>query len=231
MRCPTCGDPVQIRGSRWECGWCGDFGNLSRSAAPTPAPKALTFQLTFSVPCDDEGEENAPPSRMSADEARKRLAKGQFSNSEDICLLILADEYPEELSRDDLDDVSWHCVLDDLMAVDADKGILMWRTLLDAATPRLRSDSRLGEELLYDWSVLESPSPAAAEAFLAALEDETFVEQTFGSAYVGTLSLTLLHLCSDFGHPELGHRCLQTVLRNPHLSPHEKSRFHRACGK
>lgn len=231
MRCPTCGDPVQIRGSRWECGWCGDFGNLSRSAVTTPAPKELTFQLTFSVPCDDEDEENAPPSRMSADEARKRLAKGQFSSSEDICLLILADEYPEELSQDDLDDVSWHHVLDSLMAEDTEKGVQMWRTLLDAATPRLRSDSRLGEELLYDWSALNNPSDSVAEAFIAALEDEAFVKQVFGSAYVGTLPLTLLHLCGDFGHPETARRCLQTALRNPHLSPHEKPRFHRACGK
>lgn len=28
-RCPHCGSPIQIRGNRWECGWCGDFGSLS----------------------------------------------------------------------------------------------------------------------------------------------------------------------------------------------------------
>lgn len=38
IRCPTCGDPVMIRGNRWECGWCGDFGSLS-SLAPSERAK------------------------------------------------------------------------------------------------------------------------------------------------------------------------------------------------
>ena len=29
FRCPWCGSPVTVRGHRWECGWCGDFGDLS----------------------------------------------------------------------------------------------------------------------------------------------------------------------------------------------------------
>lgn len=28
-RCPHCGGSVTIRGQRWECGWCGDCGDLS----------------------------------------------------------------------------------------------------------------------------------------------------------------------------------------------------------
>ena len=28
-RCPHCGSPVRVRGSRWECGWCGDHGDVS----------------------------------------------------------------------------------------------------------------------------------------------------------------------------------------------------------
>ena len=31
MRCPWCGSPVMIRGSSWECGWCGDSGRLKRT--------------------------------------------------------------------------------------------------------------------------------------------------------------------------------------------------------
>ena len=29
IRCPHCGSPVMVRGNRWECGWCGDFGDIS----------------------------------------------------------------------------------------------------------------------------------------------------------------------------------------------------------
>lgn len=28
-RCPHCGSPVTIQGSRWECSWCGDHGDVS----------------------------------------------------------------------------------------------------------------------------------------------------------------------------------------------------------
>ena len=33
MLCPHCGSPVMIRGSYWECGWCGDCGMLQRAPA------------------------------------------------------------------------------------------------------------------------------------------------------------------------------------------------------
>lgn len=29
IRCPHCGSPATLRGNRWECGWCGDFGAIS----------------------------------------------------------------------------------------------------------------------------------------------------------------------------------------------------------
>ena len=28
-RCPNCGSPVIIKGNRFECGWCGNFGKVS----------------------------------------------------------------------------------------------------------------------------------------------------------------------------------------------------------
>ena len=28
IRCPNCGSPATVKGSQWECGYCGDFGNL-----------------------------------------------------------------------------------------------------------------------------------------------------------------------------------------------------------
>lgn len=28
MRCPTCGSPARNYGTRWECTWCGDFGQI-----------------------------------------------------------------------------------------------------------------------------------------------------------------------------------------------------------
>ena len=27
--CPNCGSPATVHGKRWECPWCGDFGDLN----------------------------------------------------------------------------------------------------------------------------------------------------------------------------------------------------------
>ena len=45
MRCPWCGSPVMIRGSSWECGWCGDSGRLKRT--PVQQPAQITLALSF----------------------------------------------------------------------------------------------------------------------------------------------------------------------------------------
>ena len=44
MRCPWCGSPVMIRGSSWECGWCGDSGSLKRTPLQPPE---ITLTLSF----------------------------------------------------------------------------------------------------------------------------------------------------------------------------------------
>ena len=30
IRCPTCGADARLYGRTWECGWCGDFGQIRR---------------------------------------------------------------------------------------------------------------------------------------------------------------------------------------------------------
>ncbi len=48
MRCPWCGSPIMIRGSSWECGWCGDFGSLQRTPAKkSPNTAQITLTLSF----------------------------------------------------------------------------------------------------------------------------------------------------------------------------------------
>ena len=66
IRCPHCGSPVRIRGSRWECGWCGDFGGIS-SLHPSEKAKLMqaatpTIQVTVTV---TDSSEEEPPLRFS----------------------------------------------------------------------------------------------------------------------------------------------------------------------
>ena len=49
MRCPWCGSPVMMRGSSWECGWCGDSGRLKRTPVQQPAQITLTLSFVYHV--------------------------------------------------------------------------------------------------------------------------------------------------------------------------------------
>ena len=52
MRCPWCGSPVMIRGSSWECDWCGDSGSLKRTPLQQPE---ITLTLSFVYHVDPDG--------------------------------------------------------------------------------------------------------------------------------------------------------------------------------
>ena len=50
LSCPRCGSPVMLRGSRWECGWCldsGDLGSLSRTQTQTELPARIICRVDF----------------------------------------------------------------------------------------------------------------------------------------------------------------------------------------
>lgn len=60
IRCPHCGSPVMVRGSRWECGWCGDFGAISSLQPSEQAKLDCAGQVSFTFTIS--GLEEAPPS-------------------------------------------------------------------------------------------------------------------------------------------------------------------------
>ena len=51
IRCPHCGSPVRLRGQRWECTWCGDFGSL---ASLSPTQKAKLLQSAYIGPPQED---------------------------------------------------------------------------------------------------------------------------------------------------------------------------------
>ena len=385
MRCPWCGSPVMIRGSSWECGWCGDFGSLQR----TPAKKSqntaqITLTLSFvyhvdlpetwsdlkkalrqiapndtslsqllgkvllhhisagiqhagALPDEKKAEElrtflhntldlnlgeNAEEimrdvkrgvlfreeaalsetdcgtfwtellstrpvedyynhvdpdglfelfSELSsayayfggkkdeemgqaqdyqnalkeaynthwqnkvllhpdAERAKRLLAQGKFPDYEDICREILLVEYPEEVpheTAEDFDELSWERVLDDVFADDPEKGMEMWRSLLNIAEPSLKTDAKTAEKLLPDWDWLDSPSHNQALLLLTALDDERFASQLFESASIGRLQYDVLNACRDCGQEKQGQHCLELALKNPYLEESWEKRFRR----
>ena len=383
MNCPWCGSPVMIRGSSWECGWCGDFGSLQRTPAkksPNTAQITLTLSFVYHVDLPETwndlkkalgqlapknillsqllgkvllhnisaGIQNAralPDEKKaeelrtflhntldlnlgeSADEimrdakrgvlfreeaalsetncgtfwtellatrpvedyynrvdpdglfelfselssayayfggkkdeemgeaqdyqnaleeafnthwqnkvllhpdverAKRLLAQGKFPDYEDICREILLVEYPEEVpheTAEDFDELSWERVLDDVFADDPEKGMEMWRRLLDIAEPSLKTNAKTAEKLLLDWDWLESPTDDQALPLLVALDDERFVSQLFESAYLDRLQFNVLEICRDCGEETLARHCMDLALKNPCLDEQWRKRY------
>ena len=383
MRCPWCGSPVMIRGSSWECGWCGDFGSLQR----TPAKKSqntaqitLTLSLVYHVDLPETWSDlkkalnqiapgqialpqllgkvllhhisagiqhaGALPDEKKAEElrtflhntldlnlgesaeeimrdakrgvlfreeaalseadcgtfwtellstrpvedyynrvdpdglfdllselssayayfggkkdeemgeaqdyqnaleeayhthwqnkvllhpdverAKRLLVQGKFPDYEDICREILLVEYPEEVpheTAEDFDELSWERVLDDVFADDPEKGMEMWRRLLDVAEPNLKTNAKTAEKLLLDWDWLESPTDDQALPLLVALNDERFVSQLFESAYLDRLQFNVLEICRDCGEETLARHCMDLALKNPCLDEQWRKRY------
>ena len=383
MRCPWCGSPVMIRGSSWECGWCGDFGSLQR----TPAKKSqntaqITLTLSFvyhvdlpetwsdlkkalgqlapknillsqllgkvllhhisagiqhagALPDEKKAEElrtflhntldlnlgesaeeimrdakrgvlfreeaalseadcgtfwtellstrpvedyynHVEPDELyellhalssvyayfgaesgeevgeaqdyrralrdaydihwknkvllhpDVERAKRLLAEGAFPRGEDICREILLVEYPEEVpheTAEDFDELSWERVLDDVFADDPEKGMEMWRSLLDIAEPSLKANPKTAKELLLDWDWLDSPTDDQALPLLVALDDERFVSQLFESAFLDRLQFNVLEICRDRGEETLARHCMDLALKNPCLEEQWRKRY------
>ena len=162
--------------------------------------------------------------------AKRLLAQGKFPDYEDICREILLVEYPEEVpheTAEDFDELSWERVLDDVFADDPEKGMEMWRRLLDIAEPSLKTNAETAEELLPDWDWLDSPSHNQALLLLTALDDERFASQLFESASIGRLQYDVLNACRDCGQEKQGQHCLELALKNPYLEESWEKRFRR----
>lgn len=163
-----------------------------------------------------------------AERAKRLLAEGTFPRGEDICREILLVEYPEEVpheTAEDFDELSWERVLDDVFADDPEKGMEMWRRLLDIAELSLKTNAKTAEKLLLDWDWLESPTDDQALPLLVALDDERFVSQLFESAYLDRLQFNVLEICRDCGEETLARHCMDLALKNPCLEEQWRKRY------
>lgn len=159
---------------------------------------------------------------------KRLLAQGEFPDYEDICREILLVEYPEEVpheTAEDFDELSWERVLDDVFADDPEKGMEMWRRLLDIAEPSLKTDAKTAEKLLPNWDWLDSPTDDQALPLLVALDDERFVSQLFESAYLDRLQFNVLEICRDCGEETLARHCMDLALKNPCLEERWRKRY------
>ena len=224
IRCPHCGSTVMVRGNRWECGWCGDFGSIS-SLHPSEKAKLMqaaapSVQVTITVTGAEDGpdEENSPRS-FSRAELEDMVHRWDFDENEWACRDLLLAAFPDAVRRWSLEEQQDMLTMDVLLGVseyDPHTAIRMMPLLLDTAEEQLTKKG-VAEQLfswdLHDLLIKDDMQPLLLEELKW---DDHFASQLFQSAYVGDPQESLLEACDRFGESELKEH-LQTLLsENPY---------------
>ena len=219
IRCPHCGSPVKIRGSRWECGYCGDFGNIS-SLHPSEKAKLMgtatpTVQVTVTV--TDSSEEETPR-RFSRAELEDMVRRWDFSENEWACRDLLIAAFPEAVrfwTTEELSEMDTMDLLGKVGEWKPEVGIQMMKFLLDTAERHLQEPEaaeQLLENDLYELCRNQTVQPK----LLARLKEDTrLVQQLFQSAYAGDLQVDILDACDWFGESTLKEHLYSLLSQNP----------------
>ena len=224
IRCPHCGSPVRIRGSRWECGWCGDFGGIS-SLHPSEKAKLMqaatpTIQVTVTV--TDTSEEETPR-RFSRAELEDMVRRWDFSENEWACRDMLIAAFPEAVSSWSEEELAEMDTMDLLVETgqrEPETALEMVKLLLNTAEEHLQ-DKEIASQLLnwdmYDLLVSDDMLPLLVEELKY---DDQLACQLFQSAYVGQPQEKILNACGRLGEKDLQRKLLNLLNHNPF--PHDE---------
>ena len=215
--CPTCGNPVMVKGNRWECGWCCDFGSIE---SLLPSEKAKLYEddssdeLSFTLKVTVKEE---PPRKFSRAELEDMVRRWDLSEHDAACEDLLIAAFPEATSRWSAKELSDMLVMDILLktnARDPDTAFLMMKLLLDTAEESL-SEPSVAKDLfawhLHDLIVNDTMLPILLEELKW---DDRLVCQFFLSAYVGDIQEHILDACIEQGETELHQKLLDILTSN-----------------
>ena len=219
IRCPHCGSPVRIRGNRWECGYCGDFGSIS-SLHPSEKAKLMqaatpTVQVTVTV--TDTSSEEAPRS-FSRAELEDMVRRWDFDENEWVCRDLLIAAFPQAASRWSQEELAEMHTMDLLVETgqrEPETALEMAKLLLSTAEEHLQ-DKEVASQLLnwdmYDLLVSNDMLPLLVEELKY---DDRLACQLFQSAYVGQPQEEILNACGRLGEKDLQRKLLNLLERNP----------------
>ena len=219
IRCPYCGSPVMIRGSRWECGYCGDFGNIS-SLHPSEKAKLMgtatpTVQVTVTV--TDSSEEETPR-RFSRAELEDMVRRWDFDENEWACRDLLIAAFPQAASRWSEEALAEMHTMDLLVETaqhDPQTALEMAKLLLNTAEEHLQNEEAANQLLgwdLYDLLASDDMLPLLVKELKY---DDRLACQLFQSAYVGQPQEEILNACGRLGEKDLQRKLLNLLERNP----------------
>ena len=219
IRCPHCGSPVMVRGSRWECGWCGDFGSTS-SLLPSERAKLVSEEsrpqitLSFTVSVEDT---TPPPRHFTRTELVDMVRRWDFSENEWACRDLLIADFPDAVRRwtaEELEDMDTQDLLCETGGSDPQTAVQMMKLLLDTAESHLQ-EPEVAEQLLgWDMCDLCRNQFVQAPLLKQLKQDDRLARQLFQSAYVGDIQEDLLDACDWFGEAELKKHLYSLLTQN-----------------
>ena len=222
IRCPHCGSPVMVRGNRWECGWCGDFGSTS-SLFPSERAKLVSEEskpqitLSFTVSVEDT---TPPPRRFTRTELVNMVGRWDFSENEWACRDLLIADFPDAVRRwtaEELEDMDTQDLLCETGDSDPQTAVQMMKLLLDTAEGHLQ-EPEVAEQLLgWDMCDLCRNQFVQAPLLKQLRQDDRLARQIFQSAYVGDAQEDLLDACDWFGEVELKKHLYSLLTQNPYF--------------
>ena len=213
-----------IRGNRWECGYCGDFGSIS-SLHPSEKAKLMqaatpTVQVTVTV--TDTSSEEAPRS-FSRAELEDMVRRWDFDENEWACRDLLIAAFPQAASRWSEAELSEMHTMDLLAETgrrDPQTALEMAKLLLNTAEEHLQNEEAANQLLgwdLYDLLASDGMLPLLVEALKW---DDRLARQLFQSAYVDRPQEAILNACGRLGEKELQRNLLELLDCNPF--PHDE---------
>ena len=226
IHCPHCGSFVMIRGSRWECGYCGDFGSISslHSSEKTKLLQmaAPSVQVTITMTeAADESDEKAPLHNFSPAELEDMVRRWDFSENEWARRDLLVSAFPEGgrfWTVEELAELDTMELLGKVGSWKPEVGIQMMRFLLDTAECHLQ-EPEAAEQLLENDLYELCRNQAVQPKLLAQLKvDEHLVRQLFQSAYAGDLQDELLEACDWLGESMLKEHLQSILSQNPYFN-------------
>lgn len=227
--CPHCGSPVMVRGNRWECGWCGDFGSIS-SLFPSEQAKLAheesTPNISLRLPVSVE-DTIPPPRRFTRTELVEMVRRWDFSENELACRDLLIADFPDAVrhwTAEALDDMDTQDLLYQTSDCDPKCAVQMMRLLLDTAESHLQEPVVAAQLLGCDMYDLFQNQFVQAPLLKQLKHDDRLAQQLFQCAYVGSPQEALLEACDWFGEAALKNHLQELLKRNPYFEGFDGTR-------
>lgn len=211
-----------VQGNRWECGWCGDFGQLS-SLFPSERAKLNSEESHPSIFLNSTNSVQGtipPPHRFTHTEAADMVRRWDFSKNEWACRNLLIINFPDAVRRwpvEELEDMDTQDLLCKTGDSDPQAAVQMMKLLLDTAESHLQTPEVAEQLLGRDMYNLCQNQFVQAPLLKQLKQDDRLARQLFLSSYVGSPQKALLEACDWFGEAALKGQLQKLLEHNPYF--------------